>query len=68
MRADQLTTIDVGKKIRWADRHGKHSIVAEHIYVERGDRRTVVLLRPAGGNLDTTITLDGHRLVKVSKP
>lgn len=68
MRADQLTPAHVGRKLRWADRHGKHSIVIGHVYVEHADKRTLVLVRPDGGDLDTTTPIDGNRKVSVSQP
>lgn len=68
MHAMDLTPAHVGKKIRWADKNGKHSMVLGHVYVEHGDRRTLVLVRPVGGDLDTGISLDGRRIVKVSEP
>lgn len=68
IRAKDLTNEHVGMKLRWADRRGKHSVIVGRIYVEHADRRTIVLIRPAGGDLDTTQQLDGNRKVQVSQP
>lgn len=68
MRADQLTPAHVGCKLRWADKDGKHSLVLGHVYVEISDRRTLVLVRPEGGDLDSGYSLDGNRKVQVSQP
>lgn len=68
MKARDLTPAHTGKKLRWADKHGKHSMVIGHVYVEHGDRRTLVLVRPVGGDLDSGYSLDGNRRVQVSEP
>lgn len=68
MKARELTPADVGKKIRWQDGDGKHSLILGHVYVEHADKRTLVLLRPVGGDLDSGYSLDGNRRVQVSQP
>lgn len=65
MIAADLTPADLGRTITWRDRHGHHTLTLDHLQIEHGERRTLVLVRgtetdPWGGWV-----LDGRRKVEI---
>lgn len=68
MNAAELTPGDVGQRVTFTTKGRRYSFVLGHVYVEQSDRRTFVLVRPEGGNLDTGISLDGRTHVELSTP